>query len=78
MSKREPSEYVKMAIGGFITLLTACLIGLFVWVFNMNTEAAVRDEKISSMQETQKAVIKSLDKNTAALNDLRVVIESLK
>lgn len=78
MSDKEPTEYVKAVIGGVITVLCAGLIGMFVWVFNMNADAAKRDTKIEHLESSFNDIVGVLRENTKALNDLRVVIEGLK
>lgn len=75
---REPSEWVKAGIGALMILLTSLIIGLTVMVINVVKDNAVRDIRIEKVEENQKYVIKSLDKNTDAINDLRVVLERKK
>jgi len=78
MTKREPAEWVKALIGALMILLTSLIIGLTVMVVNVIKDNAVRDIRIEKVEENQKYVIKSLDKNTDAINDLRVVLERKK
>lgn len=77
-TKKSGEEYVKMIIGAFLTLLTGTVVGLFVWVFAMHANSAVQAEKILKLEESQKEVVKALNKNTEALSELRATLETIR
>jgi hypothetical protein len=72
-------------IGGAMTLLTAAVIGLFMFIREVDARNSVQDRinavqttEITNVKEFQKKVIQAVDKNTEALNNLRVALEGLK
>ena len=71
MTGRDFDTIVKSAIG-------AALVGLTVWVFNINADVRVNTQRIIHVEDDQKEVIAVVKDLTDAVNDLRVVIESLK
>ena len=75
---REPSEWIKLIIGVGVTLLSSAVIGLVIFAFNTNAQNAVQEEQIKFLNEGQKSVVAALNKNTDAINSLKVLIEGLK
>tara|TARA_R110000744_G_scaffold378892_2_gene495780 strand:- start:9525 stop:9737 length:213 start_codon:yes stop_codon:yes gene_type:complete len=60
------------------SLISACLIGLSVWVFNINADVRVQSNEISHIQESQKESILVNRELTKAVTELRIVIEKIR
>jgi hypothetical protein len=75
---REPSDYAKIAVGVFTTLVAATVMGLVVTVINLKSDAAVRDLEISHLKKQMPEVAQALKDHTKAINELRIVIEGMK
>jgi len=60
------------------TLIAAAVTGLFVWTFNIHAKVQVNEQRITHVEEDQREVIIVVKELTAAVTDLRVVIEQLK
>jgi ABC-type uncharacterized transport system YnjBCD ATPase subunit len=71
MSSRDFDSIVKSTIAAAVT-------GLFVWTFNVHAKVQVHEQRISHVEEDQREVIVVVKELTAAVTDLRIVIEQLK
>lgn len=59
-------------------VISAAIIGLYVWVFSANAKNDVRDLRITHVEGGQAEILSVVKDNTKAMNKLLVVIESLK
>tara|TARA_R110002012_G_scaffold30480_1_gene92396 strand:+ start:291 stop:518 length:228 start_codon:yes stop_codon:yes gene_type:complete len=59
-------------------VIATAIVGLYIWVFNTNAKNDVRDLRITHVENGHTEVLSVVKDNTRAMNNLRVVIESLK
>ena len=60
------------------TLIASALVGLSVFVININAEVKVQSNRISHIEATQKESIEVTKELTKAVVDLRIVIETIR
>ena len=60
------------------TLIASALVGLSVFVVNINADVKVQSNRISHIEATQKESIEVTKELTKAVVDLRIVIETIR
>ena len=77
-TKKEPSEYIKSAIGVYTTLTALSIAYLFSSNLSMQKEIVELKATQKHIVEYMPKVTEALEKHTEAINELKVVIERIK
>ena len=78
MTKKEPTEIIKATIGLFQILMASVIVWLFSSMTAIKGELIELRTKQQHIEQTLPKVVEALEKHTEAINELKIVIQSMK
>lgn len=77
MPQKEPSEYIKFAIGVYTVLISSAVIWLFTTVSELTGENREQNQRITHLEQGVPRMSKMVEDNTRVLRELEKMMQKV-